>query len=74
MAQWEPFVMVTAFAFSIFRGDRAIEISQAFGDDVFTAFDRGRRPSVRYAGMMQYDGDLNIPHRCRYPPRLSIAH
>jgi 2,3-bisphosphoglycerate-independent phosphoglycerate mutase len=46
-----------------FRGDRAIEISRAFEDDVFTEFDRNPRPKVLYAGMMQYDGDLKIPKR-----------
>jgi 2,3-bisphosphoglycerate-independent phosphoglycerate mutase len=45
-----------------FRGDRAIEISQAFEDDVFPHFDRGVRPDVAYAGMMQYDGDLHVPN------------
>ncbi|HNW28547.1 MAG TPA: 2,3-bisphosphoglycerate-independent phosphoglycerate mutase [Spirochaetota bacterium] len=44
-----------------FRGDRAIEISRAFDDDDFSKFDRGRRPDVAYAGMMEYDGDLKIP-------------
>ena len=44
-----------------FRGDRAIEISRAFVEDDFTAFDRVRRPPVRYAGMMQYDGDTSMP-------------
>jgi 2,3-bisphosphoglycerate-independent phosphoglycerate mutase len=44
-----------------FRGDRAIELSQAFDDDDFIHFDRKRRPDVLYAGMMQYDGDLHIP-------------
>ena len=44
-----------------FRGDRAIEISRAFEDLEFSAFDRGRRPQVVYAGMLQYDGDLQIP-------------
>ena len=45
-----------------FRGDRAIEISLAFdkGDD-FDKFDRGRKPDILYAGMMQYDGDLKVP-------------
>ena len=45
-----------------FRGDRAIEISMAFdlGDD-FVQFDRGERPKVFYAGMLQYDGDLLLP-------------
>lgn len=44
-----------------FRGDRAIEISRAFDEDDFTAFDRQRRPDVFFAGMMQYDGDAMIP-------------
>ena len=44
-----------------FRGDRALEISMAFDDDEFPYFDRGVRPQVKYAGMLQYDGDLCIP-------------
>ncbi len=44
-----------------FRGDRAIEISMAFEDDEFPYFDRGVRPDVLYAGMMEYDGDLHVP-------------
>lgn len=44
-----------------YRGDRAIEISLAFTQDNFTHFDRGVRPKVLYAGMMQYDGDLKLP-------------
>ncbi len=44
-----------------FRGDRAIEISKAFDDKEFTKFDRVRYPSVVYAGMLEYDGDLHIP-------------
>lgn len=44
-----------------FRGDRAIEISMAFDDDDFKFFDRGRRPKVMFAGMLEYDGDLKIP-------------
>ncbi len=51
-----------------FRGDRAIEISRAFEDDTFPYFDRGRRPQVLYAGMMQYDGDFAIPRRFLVPP------
>ncbi|PRP90099.1 2,3-bisphosphoglycerate-independent phosphoglycerate mutase [Enhygromyxa salina] len=46
-----------------FRGDRALEITRAFEDDSFTEFDRSPRPKVRYAGMMQYDGDLHLPKR-----------
>jgi len=44
-----------------FRGDRAIELSMAFDLDDFTGFDRGARPKVVYAGMLQYDGDLALP-------------
>ncbi|MBP7738873.1 MAG: 2,3-bisphosphoglycerate-independent phosphoglycerate mutase [Spirochaetes bacterium] len=46
-----------------FRGDRAIEISRAFDEDNFDKFDRGRRPAVVYASMMEYDGDLKIPKK-----------
>jgi len=51
-----------------FRGDRAIEISRAFSDDDFGFFDRGARPDVTYAGMLQYDGDLLIPERFLVAP------
>ena len=44
-----------------FRGDRALEITRAFESDDFPYFDRVRRPEVKYAGMMQYDGDLRLP-------------
>ena len=53
-----------------FRGDRSIEISKAFdapaGD--FDKFDRKRVPSVVYAGMLEYDGDLHIPSRYLVSP------
>lgn len=55
-----------------FRGDRVIEISRAFEDDEFTKFDRVRRPKIRYAGLMRYDGDLGIPSNFLVsPPKLS---
>lgn len=55
-----------------FRGDRAIEISQAFEDEDFSHFDRGRNPAVFYAGIMEYDGDSHIPSRCLVqPPAIS---
>ena len=48
-----------------FRGDRAIEISQAYDDDEFDHFDRNgvdrARPDVYFAGMLEYDGDLHVP-------------
>ncbi|MBQ9816662.1 MAG: 2,3-bisphosphoglycerate-independent phosphoglycerate mutase [Proteobacteria bacterium] len=54
-----------------FRGDRAIEISRAFDADSFDKFDRVRRPDVRYAGMMEYDGDAHIPsHYLVAPPAI----
>ena len=46
-----------------FRGDRAIELSMAFDDVEFPYFDRGAKPEVVYAGMLQYDGDMNLPKR-----------
>ncbi|MBQ1955977.1 MAG: alkaline phosphatase family protein, partial [Clostridia bacterium] len=46
-----------------FRGDRALEISMAFENENFTEFDRGEKPNVVYAGMLQYDGDLHLPER-----------
>jgi len=54
-----------------FRGDRALEISMAFDDDVFDGFDREPRPDVVYAGMLQYDGDLKLPKRFLVnPPKI----
>lgn len=44
-----------------FRGDRAIEISKCFESENIEAFDRIRVPKVEYAGMLQYDGDDQIP-------------
>lgn len=55
-----------------FRGDRAIEISRAFEDEHFPYFDRGTRPKVMYVGMMQYDGDLQLPqHYLVSPPAIA---
>ena len=49
-----------------FRGDRAIELSMAF--DV----DRGAKPDVCFAGMLQYDGDLKLPARFLVnPPEIT---
>ena len=53
-----------------FRGDRALEMTRAFetpeGSDL--PFDRVRVPKVEYAGMMEYDGDLHIPHQYLVSP------
>lgn len=51
-----------------FRGDRALEITRAFEEDDFRGFERGPRPDVFYAGMMQYDGDLALPARFLVEP------
>ena len=51
-----------------FRGDRAIEMSMAFDDEEFPYFDRGARPNVNFAGMLEYDGDLKIPKRYLVSP------
>jgi 2,3-bisphosphoglycerate-independent phosphoglycerate mutase len=55
-----------------FRGDRAQEISLAFdGDESFDKFDRVKVPNVKFAGMLQYDADLQIPkHYLTEPPKI----
>lgn len=58
-----PIVDNDSVIFFNFRGDRAIEITAAFEEDVFDKFDRAPRPKVKYAGMMQYDGDLKVPKK-----------
>ncbi|HMZ77505.1 MAG TPA: 2,3-bisphosphoglycerate-independent phosphoglycerate mutase [Rhodocyclaceae bacterium] len=57
-----------AVVFYNFRGDRAIEITRAFVDESFDKFDRVRTPQVTYAGMLQYDGDLQLPKRFLVAP------
>ncbi len=50
-----------------FRGDRAIEICQALeadeqdGGEKFVGFERPPLADIYFCGMLQYDGDLNIP-------------
>ncbi len=52
-----------------FRGDRAQEISLAFDRKDFDKFDRGGYTGVKFAGMLEYDGDLKIPtHYLVQPP------
>jgi 2,3-bisphosphoglycerate-independent phosphoglycerate mutase len=51
-----------------FRGDRAIEISRAFEEEILVEFERGKRPRVEFAGLMQYDGDLQIPRQFLVDP------
>ena len=66
-----PIVDGDAVVFFNFRGDRALEISKAFDAETITEFDRGPRPNVYYAGMMEYDGDTHVPnHFLVNPPEI----
>lgn len=61
-----------AVLFFNFRGDRAIQISQAFEDQHFEHFERKLPKGIYYAGMMEYDGDLHIPQNYLVsPPQIS---
>lgn len=51
-----------------FRGDRALEISQALDEAKFDHFDRGDYHGVKFAGMLEYDGDAHIPSRFLVEP------
>lgn len=51
-----------------FRGDRAIEIARAIEDREFNEFDRGVMPELFFCGMLQYDGDLNVPRNYLVAP------
>lgn len=51
-----------------FRGDRALEISRALDDPNFDKFDRGAFHDVKFAGMLEYDGDAHIPSRYLVEP------
>ena len=51
-----------------FRGDRAQEISLAFDRKDFDKFDRPGYKGVKFAGMLQYDADLNIPENYLLQP------
>jgi 2,3-bisphosphoglycerate-independent phosphoglycerate mutase len=63
-----PIVDGDSVVFFNFRGDRALEITKAFEADEITEFDRGPKPDVIYAGMMQYDGDLDVPKKYLVSP------
>jgi len=66
-----PIVDGDAVVFFNFRGDRALEISKAFDAESISEFDRGPRPNVFYAGMMEYDGDTHVPnHFLVNPPEI----
>ncbi len=67
-----PIVDGDALIFFNFRGDRSQEISAAFDKDEFPYFDRGNRPDVFYAGMMEYDSDAKVPTNFLVsPPKIN---
>ena len=54
-----------------FRGDRAIQISQAFDEKNFTKFEKICNPNLYYYGLLQYDDKLNIPQNYFInPPKI----
>ncbi len=63
-----PIVDGDSVIFFNFRGDRSLEITKAFEADELTEFNRGPKPDVKYAGMMQYDGDLGVPEKFLVAP------
>ncbi|KAK4429205.1 2,3-bisphosphoglycerate-independent phosphoglycerate mutase [Sesamum alatum] len=51
-----------------FRADRMVMIAKALEYENFDKFDRVRFPKIRYAGMLQYDGELKLPSRYLVEP------
>ncbi|XP_050208465.1 2,3-bisphosphoglycerate-independent phosphoglycerate mutase [Mercurialis annua] len=45
-----------------FRADRMVMLAKALEYEDFDKFDRVRFPKIRYAGMLQYDGELKLPN------------
>ncbi|CAA3014129.1 2,3-bisphosphoglycerate-independent phosphoglycerate mutase-like [Olea europaea var. sylvestris] len=54
-----------------FRADRMVMLAKALEYEDFDKFDRVRFPKIRYAGMLQYDGELKLPsHYLVSPPEI----
>jgi 2,3-bisphosphoglycerate-independent phosphoglycerate mutase len=54
-----------------FRADRMVMLAKALEFEKFDSFDRVRVPKIRYAGMLQYDGELKLPaHFLVSPPDI----
>jgi 2,3-bisphosphoglycerate-independent phosphoglycerate mutase len=51
-----------------FRADRMVMLAKALEYADFDNFDRVRVPKIRYAGMLQYDGELLLPKRYLVSP------
>lgn len=54
-----------------FRADRMVMLAKALEYEKFDKFDRVRYPKIRYAGMLEYDGELKLPsHYLVSPPEI----
>ncbi|KAK7374129.1 hypothetical protein VNO80_07555 [Phaseolus coccineus] len=54
-----------------FRADRMVMIAKSLEYENFDKFDRVRVPKIRYAGMLEYDGELKLPsHYLVSPPEI----
>ncbi|KAL2635102.1 hypothetical protein R1flu_006581 [Riccia fluitans] len=54
-----------------FRADRMVMLAKALEYENFKSFDRVRWPKIKYAGMLQYDGELKLPaHYLVSPPEI----
>lgn len=53
-----------------FRADRMVMLAKALENEDFDKFDRVRVPKIRYAGMLQYDGELKLPSHYLVSPPL----
>ncbi|KHG25981.1 2,3-bisphosphoglycerate-independent phosphoglycerate mutase [Gossypium arboreum] len=51
-----------------FRADRMVMLAKALEYQDFDKFDRVKVPKIRYAGMLQYDGELKLPGRYLVSP------
>ncbi|KAL3849069.1 hypothetical protein ACJIZ3_010951 [Penstemon smallii] len=51
-----------------FRADRMVMLAKALEYADFDKFDRVRVPKIRYAGMLQYDGELKLPSKYLVSP------
>ncbi|XP_051227110.1 2,3-bisphosphoglycerate-independent phosphoglycerate mutase isoform X1 [Lolium perenne] len=53
-----------------FRADRMVMLAKALEFADFDKFDRVRVPKIKYAGMLQYDGELKLPGKFLVSPPL----
>jgi len=59
-----------AVVFFNFRGDRPREITRAFVDPKFNAFDRGQMPRLHYVCLTEYDATIPAPAAFAKPPKM----